>query len=292
MPWPKLEDNIRVIDMSREQNWRNNMLDRESGRVDFPELASLHPEIKVVISRIAGGWSGPDPDFQYNHDESEEAGFHTAGYVNANPGKSVSSLLDWWKPAIGDRDVRLLVVAAELTGGQPKEKITAHVRDCHKAVKDTWPEALVIIQYTAAWWWNPNIVHGWEDELIAWVAHYPFFKQSPINGEWIQAEGFGDVDDLLPIDNNFTPRVPQGMTIDKIGMWQLSEKGIIVPITQMPRGTPRVDLNYMKRWLFNMAYDIPEPPPPPPPDTARFMRDSAKELRVMAADMEAKADEI
>lgn len=291
MSWPKLEDNVKAIDVYRGSNPRDNLSNRELGRIDFAELASQNPEIKLVISRISGGWSGPDPDFGYNYDESETSGFRASGYVNSNPGKSISDLMAWWKPTIGDRDMKMIILASELTSGQSKAKITTHVQDCHKAIKDQWPDALVVLQYTAAWWWNPNIVHGWEGDLIAWLAHYPFFTQDESDGAWIQAESFEDVDDNLPISNNFTPRVPEGITPEKVGAWQFSEKGMIDPITKMPKGTPRVDLNYVKKWLFNMAYGIIEPIEPPP-NTAGFMRAKAKELDIIAAELRVEADKL
>ena len=40
MSWPKLEDNVKAIDIYRGNNWRDNLSNRELGRIDFAELAS------------------------------------------------------------------------------------------------------------------------------------------------------------------------------------------------------------------------------------------------------------
>lgn len=184
---------------------------------------------------------------------------------------------------------KLIVLASELTSGQGKAKITTHIQDCHKAIKVEWPSAVVALQYTARWWWNPNILHGWEGDLLVWPAHYPYFVQDP-DGTWRQAYHFEDVDPILPIHNNFTPVISEGFKPENAAAWQFTEKGIIEPISRMPKGTPRVDLDYLKRWFFNQVYGIVEPPPDPPPGTKKLLTDKAKELRVIAGELDAHAE--
>lgn len=291
MSWPVLEQTVKGADVSRFQNERDNQVNRELGRIDFAELASQHPDLRIIVSRAAGGNSGVDPDFAYNFDESGATGFDQAAYVNSNPARPVSELVSWWKAAIGPRQPKLIVLDSELTGGQPREKITTHVQDCHKAIRDGWPSAVVALQYSGAWWWDPNIIHGWESDLLVWPAHYPYLVELP-NGEWRVAYSFEEVDRLLPIHNGFTPKIPLGFQAQNAAGWQFTSKGILQPITKLPGYLPRVDLDYFQKWFHDQIYGPPAPPPAPPPGTDKFMRDKARELQRIAAELEAKADEL
>ncbi len=291
MSWPALQKSVKTIDMSIYQNRMRNTSDPASGRTDFAELANEHPEIKVVVSRAAGAWSGPDPDFPHNFEESEQAGFRAAAYVNSNPAKKVKDLLTWWRGNIGVRKPKLIVLDSEITGGQSKTVITKHVQDCQKAIHDTWPSAVVALQYTATWWWNPNINHGWEGDLLVWPAHYPYVVQDPANGKWHQAFHFEDMDSKLPIHNSFTPSIPLGFSPENVMAWQLTEKGIIEPISRAPNFTPRVDLNYLLLSFFKKVWQDGDEPSPVEPDHAIYLRTKASALRAVAADMEMKADE-
>lgn len=278
MSWPALELNEKMFDASTYQNLKRLDPDenvRATGRIDFVELANENPEVKVVISRASGSWSGIDPDFEHNYDESEFAGFDPAAYVNINPTKSVDFLMtEWWGPAIGDRNPRLIVLDCETNGWRDRNgkwhnrrtpaQVTRHVQDGLKAIRSQWSEAIVWI-YSAAWWWDPNIVHGWESDEKFWVAHYIYVVQDPITGDWRVAYKFVEIDRRLPIDNNFTPYLPQGVAYDNAVAWQVSDKGIIQPVTQTPRLAPRVDLGYVKVAEHRKVWHPGEIPPDPEP---------------------------
>ena len=278
MSWPALELNEKMFDASVYQNLKRLDPDeniRAAGRIDYAELASENPEVKVVVSRASGSWSGIDPDFEHNYDESELAGFDPAAYVNINPAKSVDFLMnEWWGPAIGDRDPRLIVLDCETNGWRDRDgkwhdrrtptQVTKHVQDGLKAIRSQWSEAAVWI-YSAAWWWDPNIVHGWESGEKFWVAHYIYVVQDSITGDWRVAYKFTEIDKKLPIDNNFTPYLPQGVTNANAVAWQVSDKGIILPVTQTPKLSPRVDLGYVKVVEHRKVWQPGEIPPNPEP---------------------------
>jgi hypothetical protein len=109
--------------------------------------------------------------------------------------------------------------------------------------------------YTAAWWWNVHVTHGWEAAIPLWDAMYPYFEQSPVDGSWHQAYSFEVVDRLLPIGNSFTPRIPAGwLGIAQPVVWQFSEKG-----------SGGYDLNYVSRAWYQSLYGGGQPPVPAKP---------------------------
>lgn len=264
MAWPSLALSTKVIDVSKYQNLKSNTADPAPGRIDYVELANEHPEIKLVISRAAGSWSGIDPDFEHNYDESRRAGFLQAPYVNINPAKRASELNDWWERAIDDRDPQLIVLDCETTGGKTRAQITAHIQERLEWLRRTYPNARVII-YTADWWWRPNVAHGWEGQEIVWAAHYVFFVQDP-NGKWRQAWSFEESDPFLPISNSFTPRTPLGFAPANVRGWQLSDKMIIHPISKAPRELPRVDGDYFYTAFIDETFKLEPPDEPTPAD--------------------------
>lgn len=274
MSWPALEFNVKGIDASIYQNLLRNTSEPEAGRIDWYELATQNPEIKVGIVRATGSSSGIDPDFQYNFDEGSEAGFDMGVYLNMSPTRSIDWLMkNWWKPAIGDRNPKLIVFDTESRHGKSKAVCTTHIQDGLGALTTEWPEA-EIWDYTGAWWWNPNVEHGWEANVRFWLGHYPHFVQES-DGSWRQAYHFSEVDGILPIHNNFTPRLPFGVGIHQVMAFQFSEKGILVPITQAPKLTPRVDLNYILLTAYNRIWGdgegpVPEPDPDPVPVEIRI----------------------
>ena len=265
MTWTTLSLSTKANDLSIYQNLKRNTTDPASGRVDFFTMASENPEIKLVISRAAGSFSGIDPDFQHNYDQSGLAGFLQAPYVNINPSKSLSDLEDWWKRALDDRNPQLFILDCETSAEKSRSQITAHIQDCLELLHQNWPNA-VVIMYTAAWWWNPNVVHGWEGNELFWLAHYPFFTQEE-DGDWRTVWTFDEIDPLLPIHNSFTPRIPTGVNPANVVGWQFSDKMIIEPISKPPKDLPRADGDYFTNAFVDMAFDldVPEPPPPQEP---------------------------
>lgn len=280
MPWPALETLVKGTDVSIYQNPMRNTSTPTEGRIDWATKASENPEIRWSICRLSGSSSGIDPDGGYNFDQGLKAGFDMGVYVNMSPTRSVSWLMEnWWKPAIGDRDPKLIVLDCESTHGQTPKVITKHIRDALDALKKEWPDAEIWI-YSAAWWWNPNVEHGWEGNERFWIAHYIYVVQDPQTGDWRTAFAFSEMDEKLPIHNTFTPRLPKGVGIHQVEAWQCSNKGIIEPITRQPKLTPRVDLDYMKLAAYNRVFqpdqDQPDPDPEPVPVEVRVPAGKAK----------------
>jgi len=265
MAWPSLTACVKSIDVSRYDNWRNGYADYLRGRVNWPAVAAQHPEIKHVCVRLAGASSGVDPDFAYNYDEAEAAGFKVSLYVNQNPARTVASLVLEWKAGLGSRSPKMVTLDSE-TMTADKALNTRHQVDCMKAVEDMWPDAFVDV-YTAPWCWNNAINHGIEGGWKLWDAGYPYFVMLP-DGKYRVAWAFEEVDPLLPISNNFTPGIPQGWVLEQCGRWQFTDKAMLYPITQVSTKLPRADLNYMLRSLYDSVWgETPPAPPAPTPVT-------------------------
>jgi len=256
MPWPELGKLIKANDISIYQNPTRYTSSPEAGRIDFVNYRQRSPEVSLVISRIAGGYSGVDPDFQYNYDSSLEAGFQGAGYMNISPKKSLSTLLSWWKTSLGDRKPKLLFLDCELNGGKEPDVVTRHVQDCLKMIEDNWPESQLEI-YTANWWWKPNIIHGWESAYGLWTAHYPYLVQEA-DGDWRVAWTFEEADATLPIHNSFTPFVAKGWTIDETNGWQFTSS--LNNVMASKHG--RIDGDYFLKTWFDGIFEEDDTTPP------------------------------
>ncbi len=244
-------------------NFANAEADRTRGRIKWADLRAQHPDILHASVRAAGASGYVDPDFAYNYDESEAAGFKTTAYVNASSSRSASSLLAIWKQAIGTRKPKLISVDAETWGaGLTPAANAKHMQDCIKAVEDTWPDALHD-DYTAPWCWNNQVIHGWEGAEKLWDAHYPFFVQNA-DGTWRVVYSFEELDKFLPIGNSFTPSIPTGFSQANCWRWQVSDKAILFPITQPGKLLPRCDIGYMLRSLYDQLWPSSTPPQPPP----------------------------
>jgi len=266
MSWPKLSENVKMIDTSK---W--------NGDIDFVELASENPDIKVNICRIAGAWNGHDPKFEHNYEQSLQTGFDVGGYLNTNPYYSVSHMMKWWKKAIGKKKLPLIVVDAETNGWREDgkwvhrssaSKTTKHVQDVIAAVQNEWPDSALWV-YSGHWWvGNTNIIHGWEGDLKFWTPHYPYFLQDAVTGDWRQSRNYDELDCYLPIHNNFTPRIPTGVTKENVIAWQISEKGILRGITQPGKLAPNCDLNYLLKTEYDRVFLKTEPQPTEPVDVS------------------------
>jgi hypothetical protein len=165
-----------------------------------------------------------------------------------------------WKKALDGKDHKLIVYDCESHFGRSPSVITKDIRDGLDFLRSTYDVPVVI--YTAAWFWNSKVEHGWEENEDVWIAHYIFVKQNE-NGQWVPAERFSEMDPLLPIHNNFTPRIPTGFKVENEIGWQFTSSGIVSPIAR-PNERPKTDLNYfLKKWADD-TWDDEAPPPPPP----------------------------
>ena len=256
MAWPTLALNTKATDFSSWNNLKFGRADHDDGRIDFFEFADENPEIRVVISRACATYY-VDRDFEHNYDESENAGFLAASYVNNNPDWTIAALLEMWKRAHDGRIPKLIIYDCETARDKSPTKITANVRGGLDALRTEWPHSAIWF-YTGAYWWIPNIIHGWEGGETFHLAHYPYFVQiSPT--KWRVVHNFEEVDPLLPIHNAFTPRTPPG--VSKVGAWQLTDRGDLEGIADKS-----IDLNYFLTADINAVYNAGDPPPAADPD--------------------------
>jgi hypothetical protein len=277
MSWPALSECVKGFDVWRGNNPDDGRPDRTKGRIDFARLKADNPAVEFIVSRAAGSSSGVDPDYAYNFDESQKAGFKAGAYVNNNAYQTTAFMLELWKRAFDGRDPDLIdhdcespVNPAKPAGGLAKvtpQAMTKAVRLEHDAIRIGWARAIVEF-YTGKWWWDPSIIHGWEGNEALWDAHYIFTVQDA-KGNWRQSFKFEECDRLLPISNKFTPQVPTGFTAASIGTWQMSEYGndIVVHTVDGRRIKKKIDLNYMLRTRFEQVFGIKPLPPvslPPP----------------------------
>ena len=265
MSW-RTQDSYKTSDFSVYQNPdRIPYTDHpETGRIDYDDMLERSPEIYAVISRIAGSWSGVDPDFQHNFSESGRVGYKNAGYMNINPAKNISELVEWWKTSIGTLKPKLLVLDCETDAGKSASTITTHIKNCLTAIEDTWLVRPII--YTAAWWWDNKVLHGWEDVYDVWVAHYPYFVQDYNTGKWRVCYSFDEVPSV--IDNAFTPRVPLGWDIEDVAGWQFTDK---IRVAVAPKHGAGTDGSYFQKWFMKKVFDGDDPIIPPSIDPVELL---------------------
>lgn len=251
MSWPILSDCVKMLDVSKWQ--RSNV----GARINWPRVKRENPDIEVILVRLSNVYLTKDEDFEYNYWEAKDAGFWTGVYGNINPRREMGRHIDHWEEALDGAEPKLFTFDCEIHASKTPSQVAIAYRSIHDALPQILPRAKRNF-YTAAWFWNDRVVHGWEGQHNFHIAHYPYFVQQS-NGKWRQAYKFEEVDGRLPIDNNFTPRVPKGVPADNVMTWQFSEKGQIAGIPG------RVDLNYMKRWYFEEVFQGQVPPPSPYP---------------------------
>lgn len=262
MAWPVVGELIKAVDVSYwQRGWQSNP------PFDVSEFVDRNPEVEFVYPRAASSWRAIDIDFAHYYDGFQDQGLRVAPYVNMNPYYSVAQMIETWKAAFRDRKPKMALLDCETSAGKSGEECMAWIYACLNEVRNWLPETKWNI-YTADWWWSPRVtdeyIAKFADEQFV-VAHYPNFVQEP-DGDWRQAEHWSEVDDLLPIDNNFTPLLPKGVTPRKCKGWQFSERGKLHPVHDAG-GQPRIDLNYFKRnyilKVFGEADEEPEPTPTP-----------------------------
>jgi len=256
MSWPALTELVKAIDVSKHQNSTWDDPDPTPGRINWSVLHAAHPEIQIAMIRLAGSSSGIDPDFAYNYSEAEGVEMKPIPYVNINPGLSLATLASWWRMGLGTRQPKCLMLDCETDQGQPAATITTHVKACDAQLGNLRPDA-AHLTYSAGWWWDGKIVHGWEGGLRLIVAHYPYLV--PVGSDYRVAYTFEEADRCLPIGNNFTPRLCKGTTTEQTVGWQFTSKGRLSGIV------PPADLDYFKRWWVDEIFGTPAPPSPAGP---------------------------
>lgn len=244
-------DCIEAIDV-----WAGNLTPQVIGTIDVAALMAANPGIRIIIGRAYGGNSGPDRT--YGVLLSQPSAAKVEPYLVINPAKSLVDMFVGWSAQIGSSKPKAIWLDCELTGDKKPDFITGYIKDAYAESKLRWAWAEIGI-YTAPWWWNPNVLHGWEAEIPLWDAGYPYeYMTSASDG--VQYKKFETMIAKLPIGNSFTPLIPLGWKgIAQPVIWQFSEKG------QLPTLAPRnTDLNLVNRKWFEKLYgEAPIPVPAP-----------------------------
>jgi hypothetical protein len=259
MTWGAPSESVKMYDISQYQNWANQHADRKPGRINFKELKRLNPDVRVIIFRLAGAWSGIDDDFEYNYEEAGGAGFDLGVYLNNNPAYSVDYMLnEWWGPAMGSKKPPLITIDAETNGWKDKDGnwhgvfirsvVTDQLEDIYKAVTAEWSFAE---QWTySGHWWNENTVYRpWMKDLKNWRPHYwRYVWDKSLNGgkgDYRVVYSYEEIEPFLPEKRDYIPDPVNGMIAEQIVAWQITDKAIIQPISSQRNQTPRCDINYL-----------------------------------------------
>lgn len=251
--WPSLAECVKATDWS----WYQNLgPDHDHRPQDAEAFVEQNPEVDLYIIRAVWPNGAPDKHFPYYYDTFYDAGKRVAVYLWPNPTKSIPTTIENWKRALDGRDPPLMVEDYELKWFKQAAELTANARGTLSAAQQEWPLAWHM-PYSRGYWWDANMLHGWEQDYKFWLAHYPYFTYNPRLGKWVQASNFAEVDYKLPISNNFTPYMGKTIQPNQVVGWQLSEKGVFAPLTC------KLDFGYWKKAFVDQAfnYDVPIPEP-------------------------------
>ena len=265
MSWGTLDQSVKIIDVS---HWQ--------GEIDWPEFRRLNPDVKQVILRVAGGW-GIDNVFRECYQGALAVGYKPGIYINNNPAKTLEYMRDnWWLPLLdGLPDPTLVVLDAETNGWRdkngkwhdryPRAVVTDQLKAIYDWMGEQWPDARRWI-YSGHWWGENVLVRQpWMYDVPFWTPHYIYYVND--DGRWRMAYSYEEHDPHLPEERSWIPRLPVGIDEVQIVAWQISDKGIVLPISDGPNNTPRVDLNYVTVEEYERIWgkqDPVEPPVEPP----------------------------
>jgi lysozyme len=140
------------------------------GEINWHRVAAAGYRFAVIRATIGDYYT--DPRFYVNWRDAKAAGLLVSAYHAVRPGRPVDSQIDRFFDALGYRKADLpLVLDIEKDDGCSPAEITACVRDCLRRVEQRDDRKPII--YTAAWFWNPNVLPSPEwSEYDLWVAHY------------------------------------------------------------------------------------------------------------------------
>lgn len=253
MSWPSLNENYRTIDWSIF-NWEYNPWPIKKPK-DVQKFLANHPKIDVAVLRFAWPDGSPDSYYPTYFDEFTAAGVRVMGYGWPNKYKTVGAVMENWKRALGDRiplalwsDWEETDVLSGLNQIQMKDLMLRH----YEGVAAAWPAQRQGFYSRGGWLDGAvGIMPAWMKEVIWWLAHWIY----PPPDFTDQATTFGELDAMLPIDNNFTPFRGNiiKIAVDKVAGWQ---------------GTSTLDghgdAGYFLKSIIDSIFGGGEPIPPEP----------------------------
>lgn len=258
MSWPSNTESVRVLDISR---WVGD--GENTPLIDFQELKEQNPLVKAIICRMAVGDYYVDPAFQHNYEEGQKAGFKMGIYYPLNPASEISSAKQFFRTTLGGRKPKVIVPDCEIIRDQPYPQIRNYTKDFIRWLRDSFGDFAAILNYTAAWFWNPIFGDSWGPEFDLWTAHYPTWWEVREN-VYRQAKNFEEMEVLLPFQDTEERQIPIVPTAwqdhpDKVKAWQFSGKGELPPITGERPKAKETDLNLWKKSYFEEVFGPVEP---------------------------------
>lgn len=222
---------------------------------DVDKFCAEHPEVEGAVIRFLWPSGKVDKHYAHYYDGFTRNGKKVAGYGWAHPFKTVADVMESWKVALGDRVPKLIGGDYEdVTDWNPtKTRWTNTLQNTWEAQQVTFPDS-AHMSYSRGSWLDDHIITGpWFRDIKWWLAHWIY----PVTtGK--QAAHWREIDELLPIDNDWTPfrgRVVKIKQENVIG-WQGSEQGAIVPRSYS-------DLDWMLKSFIAPIYNGGVPPVPP-----------------------------
>jgi GH25 family lysozyme M1 (1,4-beta-N-acetylmuramidase) len=160
-----------IVDVSRYQA----IIDppRETKHINWQTMKDKG--IKVAGIRCTGGNYYRDSEFHYNFEEAYKVGIIPIPYLFNTPENKPEEQISYFYKYLGDKASELCmppVLDCELVRNKNPQAITANIEKCLKLLEDK--EGRVPIIYTAAWFWNPNVLRSskWI-KYPSWIAWYP-----------------------------------------------------------------------------------------------------------------------
>ncbi len=255
MSWPEENKSEKWVDWS----WFNNHGRPDYTPFDVDDFVEAHPEVDGAIIRAM--WPSGVKDAHYDHyfDGFTRNGVHIAAYLWPNPLKTLDAQIEDMKRALGGRIPPLLGYDYEDTGtfaGKTKTQLSTLMARLWDRVHSEFTQSRHI-NYSRASWLDAHINPGdWFHEIKWWLAHWIYVDSSRH-----QANHWREIDDLLPIDNTWTPFRGRVVKIEQknVMAWQGSARGEIVP-----RGYSDLDW-FLKSFVGPIYGGIVPPPPGPDP---------------------------
>ena len=246
-------DSIQAVDV-----WAGNLVPQTTGSIDVAGFKAQNPGVKLFIARMYGGDSGPDKT--YAEVLAKAGQTPVEPYLVVSPNKNMAQMFANWSGQIGSSRPKVIWAGCERKDGKTVDFVTGYIQDVIAEARRVWTWARVGI-YSGAWWWNPNVKHGWEGDIPLWDGHYIWQKMlTPTTGE--QYHDFNPLILRLPIGNSFTPLIPLGWKgIAQPAIWQFSDRGLLPPMTR------NVDLNFVNRTWYASVYGSGPVVPPVEPLT-------------------------
>jgi GH25 family lysozyme M1 (1,4-beta-N-acetylmuramidase) len=154
-PLPEYMDvGVPGIDISKWQGW-----------VDF--LEAHDQGIRFVIAKCSEGNAYYDPTFERNYLGAKAVGMVVGAYHYVRPGVKINYQINTINKALGTREIDAFMLDCESTDGRTPQEITDVIWGLAGKFGQRAP---VMLNYTAKYWWNPNVKRSTHWKEVAGLA--------------------------------------------------------------------------------------------------------------------------